>query len=570
MQGLNPSSATRTHSGWFGLLDQLTQLTAPEALGWQRHRAFLDELSTTAMSRSYKFVLLRALIHDGTLLSGTSLDQLAATSHDLVRADPRLIDDARTEAMPEPASASTEQWARMWRANPVNAWTGGNTDGAGWWRVEGDRFVPTFEVPEADVDTFVALVAELVEWRLGDYLLRRQPSAKASGVIECAVSHAGGQPIIRYDRGRHPSLPEGTTTFLAEGEEYEGDFVKIALNVARRPGGRGNALHALLRGWFGPSAGLPGSRHRVLLEQVGGSWVMRPLGAMGSVGGTVLPFFPSYEVACGAFEAGPERVHAGMELEVRDLQGEVRDPAREFVAVARGESMAGEVGAVHDGDLVLMRWVRDRDRAELVGHRVLIEYDGSAALKSLDRDASGYVLASDNLSVAPVRASSGMTIVAEYVRTVDQREINPLAEHIGTTFRRDAIAPLYNEVFDPGNWRSGHVSLGPDVILFITLIKTAMAEGAEYAHEFDSPGMLVWTSQTSTGPDTDEGREILDAPGNGRRIHAWVRGRKTDVAFEYRGLIVPLTHTGDRPMSVRFRLLTPLDREAMLRLGDRR
>lgn len=568
--GMNPMSAKKAHGGWFGLVDHLGQLSPEEKRVWHVHRTFLDELSSTAMNRSYKFVLLRALIHDGTVLSGSSLAQLAIASHDLVKADPRLIDDARTEAMPDPMSASPEQWATMWRANPVTAWTGGFRDGTGWWRVDGDRFVPTFDVTEEDAETFFALIAELVEWRLGDYLLRRQPSAQA-GLIDCAVSHANGKPIIRFDRARDPGVPEGTTTFVADGEEYEGDFVKIALNVARRPGEKGNALHSLLRGWFGPSAGLPGTRHRVVLELVQGRWVLRPTGRASGSAGSVLSLYPSFEVACGEFVTSQGVPQAGVQLELTALDGETHDPTREFVAVASGESMAGGPDPVHDGELVLMRWVRDRSRNDLIGHRVLVEYDGGSgpttALKTLDRDASGYVLRSTNPSMQPLPASGGMTIVAEYVRTVDQREINPLAEHIDTSFRRQDIPSLYGHTFNPGNWNTGHVSLGQDVVLFITLHKTAGAEGADYDDRFDGPGVLVWSSQTSTDPESKKGREILGAPTEGRRIHAWVRRRKADVAFEYRGLAIPLSHVGERPMSVRFRLLTPLDREAVQRLA---
>jgi hypothetical protein len=61
--------------------------------------------------------------------------------------------------------------------------------------------------------------------------------------------------------------------------------------------------------------------------------------------------------------------------------------------------------------------------------------------------------------------------------------------------------------------------------------------------------------------DGKKGREILEALETGTQIHLWVRRRKSDVAFVYLGLMLPLSHDGDRPMSVRFRLMTPIDRE---------
>src|SRR5437764_15095096 len=89
----------------------------------------------------------------------------------------------------------------------------------------------------------------------------------------------------------------------------------------------------------------------------------------------------------------------------------------------------------------------------------------------------------------------------------------------------------------------------------------AMSYGSEYVDHFEGPESFVWSSQDSVGPDRKKGREILSVLETGEQIHHWVRRRKSDVAFVYLGLVLPLSHDGDRPMSVRFRLMTPLDRE---------
>jgi hypothetical protein len=114
------------------------------------------------------------------------------------------------------------------------------------------------------------MVAEIVDWRLADYLVAK------FGSIRCRVSHSSGSPIVRYNRTRWPRLPLGEVPFSANGEEYTGRFVKIALNVAARPGVEGNALWELFRGWFGPDAGHPGTFHFVLLTKESEGWVMTP------------------------------------------------------------------------------------------------------------------------------------------------------------------------------------------------------------------------------------------------------------------------------------------------------
>jgi hypothetical protein len=61
-----------------------------------------------------------------------------------------------------------------------------------------------------------------------------------------------------------------------DGTRYEADFVKVAVNVARLPGEDRNRLPEILRAWFGPDAGLPGTRHDVVLDKAEEGWRLRP------------------------------------------------------------------------------------------------------------------------------------------------------------------------------------------------------------------------------------------------------------------------------------------------------
>lgn len=102
----------------------------------------------------------------------------------------------------------------------------------------------------------------------------------------------------------------------------------------------------------------------------------------------------------------------------------------------------------------------------------------------------------------------------------------------------------------------------------MTLNKSsAMQYGSDYVDHFESPTEFVCASQNSVGPDSKKGREILESPGNGVRIHLFARSKKSDVAFEYCGILEPVSHHGSRPMSVTFRLLQPLSGDAARRFG---
>ena len=560
--GFNPTSVRSGYGSWHGFLDSLDLLLPEEQLVLGRHEDVLRRFETESVTRSYKLVTLTALLRADRLRAGMNVAELAAESLELVRNDPRLVADIGDKTI-DPATVSAAKWETFWRKWPIDHLTG---DGKPF-RFDGDRIVPAFRVDDGDGHTFDAMVAEIVEWRLADYLLNH--AASSGGVIRCRLFHSAGNPILRLDRGRHPDTPEGETTFVADGEEYVGSFVKIALNTATKVGEQGNSLHALLRSWFGPSAGHPGTKHTVTLEQVDGRWVMKPVEAVADGRGQVVALFPTYEVACGAVEP---TVGEPVEGSAISLYGAGVDSSRHFVAYARGDSMSGGPDPILSGDPLLFEWVRGVDRSELIGQRVLVaRTEGpamSASLKVLGHADSRFELRSSNPNEPTRDADSHDRITARLVRKLDQEEINPVAKHIGERFKRDVVPPLYGHQFNVGNWNSGHVSLEGAAVLFVTIEKSSgMSSGTEYADHFESPSVLVWSSQNSVGPGSKKGGEILDAASTGTEIHLWVRRKKSDVAFEYCGLGAVMSHEGDRPMHVKFRLLTPLAAEAFGRLG---
>src|SRR5690606_8128216 len=102
------------------------------------------------------------------------------------------------------------------------------------------------------------LVRELAEWRLAVYL-RRSGDVSGADRIVCRVFQSGVRPILKLpDRDQQPGIQEGWRAIVADGEDYQAKFVKIAVNVVARPGSDQNVLPGILRRWFGPEAGQPG------------------------------------------------------------------------------------------------------------------------------------------------------------------------------------------------------------------------------------------------------------------------------------------------------------------------
>jgi hypothetical protein len=287
--GHNPAAARSTYNGWFGLLDDLRLLSDRESEVWAAHGDVLAGVEAEQITKAYKLVTLQAMLQDDSLRSGAEISALANTAHRIVAGDPRLVADARSaKEMPDPVHVEEDAWRDYWRRWPLAAWSGELSGKPGkWFRVDGDRFVPTFAVPEVVGQTFDAMVAELIDWRLARHLLTRSLEGDRTS-YRLRVGQSTGRPILWLERERNDGLPEGDVTFIADGEPYIGRFVKVALNVARRPGSDSNDLHELLPRWFGASAGQPGTEHWVELERTASGWTMRPLanGEEGAAGAT--------------------------------------------------------------------------------------------------------------------------------------------------------------------------------------------------------------------------------------------------------------------------------------------
>ena len=127
-----------------------------------------------------------------------------------------------------------------------------------------------------------SLTEELVDWRLAAYSKNHGfiDAAVGESAFEAKVSHSGGNPILFIpEKSKEPSRPVGPTQVqLPDGSRWEFKFVKVACNVAKPVGEPGNQLSDLLREWFGPDAGLPGTDFKVSFESKDGVWHARPHG----------------------------------------------------------------------------------------------------------------------------------------------------------------------------------------------------------------------------------------------------------------------------------------------------
>ena len=567
--GHDPAVVTSKYGSWFAFLRTADLLGVQETAIADAHGDLLRAFQTENITKSYKLVAIRALLHDGTLRSGDDLAQTADTARGLLLSDPRLARDVPAREFPDLVNAPAEKWARYWKQWPIAHLTGTGASAPrtnALFSLEGDRIVPTFAVDDAHGEAFDAMVAELIEYRLASYVLNKDKSTTQSWT--CRLTYADGHPVVRLDRRQQPELPAGQMTFIADGVEYTASFAKSALAFATREDAAGNALPGLLRGWFGPSAGHPGTSHAVDVEQIDGSLLIRPAPQnSGNLEIDYVPLFGDYTVACGPHARTSWSDHAATEIAISRRPGHSLAPSRNFVCFAHGDSMDGGPHPIRNGDPLLFEWITGGSAGDYVDQPVLVETAGKSGvagtLKVLRRQGSGFMLESNNPLVAPIEGRADMRPVARLVAKLNQQDINPLAPRIGEQFKSRDVPPLYGEEFNPGNWQSGHVSLRNHAILFVSLEKRA--DRTQYVEHFEAPDVFVWSSQSSTRPEGKKGKEILDALETGKAIELWIR--RKDGPFTYAGRVIPLSHSGSQPILVTFRLLTALSGELQNRLG---
>ena len=273
-EGYAPRAVRRSHGSWLRFVDQMGDLPEPQAnlvrgaaagLGSApRVHEFLEEIETTPMTKSYKMIVLLAMLNEDRLPGTIAIEDLARTVTQLARRSARLQEDFGA------ALADPQALTHHLEVNPIAAWSGGaGTHGVAYFAYEAGHFSSRFDVPSPHREALQELVRELVDWRLAEYL-QRQPGT--DDAIVCKVSHASGRPILFLpDRAARPDIPEGPTPVLIDGQRYEAEFAKIAVNVIRAPGSARNELPGLLRAWFGPDAGLPGTSFQVRFERAAGN-----------------------------------------------------------------------------------------------------------------------------------------------------------------------------------------------------------------------------------------------------------------------------------------------------------
>lgn len=261
--GYNPGRTGR--DSWLSFVSEMGDLSDQEQRLVKSHKSFFASLDKTKMVKSYKMVLLQAMLSVDVFPGEISLDALVAATRRIIARSAKLQGDFGA------AWQNDEALAKLLESNPVTAWVGAKSTAQKFFSYEDKLLSVNIAVDAKDTEAFANLTREIVDWRLASYLSRDADAESDS--VQCKVIQSNGRPIIKLPDGdARQLLPDGPQAVSIGGKNYTATFAKIAINLVENSASRGNALAGILRGWFGPDAGQPGTHFTVDIRSSDGGW----------------------------------------------------------------------------------------------------------------------------------------------------------------------------------------------------------------------------------------------------------------------------------------------------------
>jgi superfamily II DNA or RNA helicase/HKD family nuclease/SOS-response transcriptional repressor LexA len=176
LAGGGVSALRSEYGGWFNFLEAQGEIEPGfiDVLG--SHSGFLSELESSAMSKSYKMILMEAFIDLDGFSRSPSVEDLCRRSYKVMSRRIKCQADLpeRFKGGFERYNVIEKRWITYWNSNPISAWTGDKRrSGETSFSLAGNRFIYRGEVATEQVADLESMALEIVNFKYEQYLSRR-------------------------------------------------------------------------------------------------------------------------------------------------------------------------------------------------------------------------------------------------------------------------------------------------------------------------------------------------------------------------------------------------------------
>ena len=227
----------RTLGSWYLALQAFSALLPEERELEREVGDFLREVETTPMTKSYKMVVLRAMLGHGGMAVPLPLAVINVVFREFFARDANKGDILGT-LVEDVDAVSDAVLNRYILDSPINAWIGGNTGvPSRWFRFDTDINVFEYIGPKpGNQGLFDSAMRERVEWRLAAYFDRQERAESVFNVIP--HGSAGDRVCIMLGHGPRSGpadIPRegGWKLVRINGRYLYAKFAKIAINVLK-------------------------------------------------------------------------------------------------------------------------------------------------------------------------------------------------------------------------------------------------------------------------------------------------------------------------------------------------
>jgi superfamily II DNA or RNA helicase/diadenosine tetraphosphate (Ap4A) HIT family hydrolase len=155
------------HGDWLKFVAEQNDLTLEQGAQLRRNGRFLSHVETTQLTKSYKLLVLKAMMLGSTLIGDIELSSLARKFTHLASRNPKLVADISVDHL------NLARVTALLKKHPIEAWTNSRSgNGAPFFEFHDDVFSSTLSAPHAEVGALHELAAEVIEWRMAEYLDR--------------------------------------------------------------------------------------------------------------------------------------------------------------------------------------------------------------------------------------------------------------------------------------------------------------------------------------------------------------------------------------------------------------